>query len=314
MYTQKKQMREAAILYYEKKYTQNEIADIMGLSRQTVSKILNDAVKENIVEIKIHNPEITCKELEGELCDSLEIKRAIVCGVSTADEDLCRLMSVKKAAEEISSLIEKGNQKIAISWGRTVQTLISEFPDSKTSGNTVFPLFGATDQEQAFFLSNELARSFADKIGAKVKYAWFPYKPDNDDDCKLFKKTSYYKKLNDLWNDIDVAIVGIGNREITGTFAKIFGYNEKCISAVGDVSTHFFDKDGNAVELYENTLCASRDNLKNAKETIAVACGKDKTEAIIGAMRTGMIDTLITDEYTAKNILTSLDKAKGSKR
>lgn len=303
MYTQKKQMREAAILYYEKKYTQNEIADIMKLSRQTVSKILNDAVKENIVEIKIHNPEITCKELEGELCDRFGVKRAIVCGVSTADEDLCLLMNVKKAAEYIYSLIENGNQKIAISWGRTVQTLISEFPDSKTYGNTVFPLFGATDQEQACFLSNELARSFADKIGAKVKYAWFPYRLDNDDDCKLFKKTSYYKKINDLWNDIDVAIVGIGNREITGTFAKIFGYSEKCVSAVGDVSTHFFDKDGNIVELYENTLCASLENLKNAKETIAVACGKDKTEAIVGALRTGMIDTLITDEYTAKNVL-----------
>ena len=56
-------------------------------------------------------------------------------------------------------------------------------------------------------------------------------------------------------------------------------------------------------ELYENTLCATKENLKNAKETIAVACGKDKTAAIIGAMRTQMIDTLITDEYTAKNII-----------
>ena len=65
----------------------------------------------------------------------------------------------------------------------------------------------------------------------------------------------------------------------------------------------FFNKDGNVVELYENTLCAERDALKNAKQTIAVASGKDKTEAIIGALRTQMIDTLITDEYTAKNII-----------
>ncbi len=308
MNIEKKQMQEVAILYYEKKHTQSEIASIMKLSRQTVSKILNDAIKENIVEIRINNPEITCKELERGICKNFNIKNAIVCGVSSDEESLCNLMTVKNAAQYIYSLIKKGDKKIAISWGRTVQMLISEFPVSNTAGNIVFPLFGATDQEQAYYMSNELARSFADKIGAKAKYAWFPYRPDSVEDCNLFKKTSYYKRLNDLWNDIDVAIVGIGNKEITRTFSEIFGYNEKYVSAIGDVSTHFFDEDGNILEMYENTLCVGKENLKKAKQTIAVACGKDKTEAIIGALRTEMIDTLITDEYTARNILSILEK------
>ncbi|MBQ7096502.1 MAG: hypothetical protein IJN96_00345 [Clostridia bacterium] len=102
--------------------------------------------------------------------------------------------------------------------------------------------------------------------------------------------------------------VGIGNSEILQTFGRIFGYNKKCVSAIGDISTHFFTEDGKFVELYENTLCAGQDNLKNAGETIAVASGKDKTEAIIGALRTNVIDTLLTDEYTARNILLFLDK------
>ena len=304
----KKQMQEAAILYYEKKHTQNEIAGIMNLSRQTVSKLLNDAIKENIVEIKINNPEITLKELEKEITEKFNIKNAVVCGVSTSDESLCQLMTVKKATDYIASLIEKGNKKIAVSWGRTVQMLIREFQHISTSDNVVFPLFGATDQEQACFMSNELARGFADKIGAKVKYAWFPYKPDSIDDCRLFKKTSYYKKLENLWEDIDIAIVGIGNREVLEIFGKTFGYNEKYTSAIGDISTHFFDADGNILELYENTLCAKMDNLKNAKETVAIACGKDKAEAILGAIKTQLVDTLITDEYTAKFILSAENK------
>ncbi len=300
---QKKQMQEAAILYYEKNHTQNEIAKIMKLSRQTVSKLLNEALKENIVEIKIHNPEITCQDIEKEICKEFKIKNAVVCGVSSDDEELCKLMTVKKAVSYIQSLIETGDKKIAISWGRTVQLFISEFKKLHTTDNVVFPLFGATDQEESYFLSNELARSFADKIDAKVKYAWFPYRPDCVDDRKLFEKTSYYKKIFELWNNIDIAIVGIGNSTIIQAFGKVFGYSEKCLSAVGDISTHFFDNDGRIVELYEDTLCASMENLKNAKETIAIACGDDKTEAIIGALRTQSIDTLITDEYTANKIL-----------
>ena len=300
---QKKQMQEAAILYYEKNYTQQEIAKIMNLSRQTVSKLLNDAIKGNIVEIKIHNPEITCSDIEEELCREFKIRNAVICGVSTQDELLCRLMTVKKAANYIRTLIEKGEQKIGVSWGRTIQLFIDEFPEIDTSNNIVFPLFGATDQAQSYFLSNELARNFADKINAQIKYAWFPYKTDNLNDCDLFKKTSYYKRISELWNNIDIAIVGIGNSSILENFGKIFGYNEKCRYATGDISTHFFNDEGKFLELYKNTLCVTKENLKNAKHTIAIACGDSKINAITGALHTGTIDTLITDEYTARKVL-----------
>ena len=78
---QKKQMQEVALLYYEKNLTQSEIAKIMNLSRQTVSKLLGDAIKEKIVEIKIHDPEITCADLEKEICGKFGIKNArLPCG------------------------------------------------------------------------------------------------------------------------------------------------------------------------------------------------------------------------------------------
>ena len=303
---QKKQMQEAAILYYEKNQTQSEIAKIMKLSRQTVSKILGDAIKEKVVEIKIYNPDTSCAELEEALCERFSVKKAIVCGVSCDDESLCSLMTVRGAADYVKTLAAKGNLKIGVSWGRTVQSLISELSDSAGEGNTVFPLFGATEQGESYFLSNEIARSFADKIGARVKYAWFPYKPDTADDGALFKKTSYYNTLKDLWAYIDVALVGIGNTDIIDVFGKSFGYNERGHSAVGDISTHFFDSEGNFLKLYENTLCASVDNIRGAKETVAVASGKNKAKAIAGALRTGVVDTIITDEYTAKRILTDV--------
>ena len=69
------------------------------------------------------------------------------------------------------------------------------------------------------------------------------------------------------------------------------------------MATQFFNFKGEFLEIYENKLCATRENLINAKQTVAVACGEGKTEAIIGALKTGVIDTIITDEYTARNLL-----------
>ena len=306
MSAEKKLMVEAAILYYEKKYPQQEIAQVMKLSRQTVSKLLNDAIHENVVEIKIHDPGQDCRELEQGLCEHFGLRNAVVCSVSGKDEMIRQMMTVKKAAEYLLPLIQDGNQKIAISWGRTLQAFIEELPRIHAGRNTVFPLFGATDSEKSCFLSNELARSFADKIGAEVKYAWFPYRPDQAEDCELLKKTSYYKKIHALWNHVDIAIVGIGNTTVLRLFEDVFGYRERSVDAVGDVATHLFTAEGRLIEPYSHALCASAENLKQARQTVAIACssdGNNKIEAIIGALRTGLLDTLITDEHTARNVL-----------
>ena len=303
MQSEKILISEVATLYYKKNMTQQEIAEALHLSRQTVSKLLSDAVEEKIVEIIIHDPEKDCKELEERICATFGIRKCVVCSVSGRNESVHRLMTVKAAVDYILPIIKKGNQKIALSWGRTIQELIRNLPEISTTGNTVFPLFGATDNENAYFSSNELARKMADKLDATPKFAWFPYLADSDGDSALLKQLRYYKKMQDLWNTADLAILGIGNTEILDIFGKTFGYSDIHCQAIGDVATHFFDKNGNFINLYRNTLCASVDNIKNAKESVAIACGKDKAEAIVGALRTKMIDTLITDEYTARHVL-----------
>lgn len=300
---EKRLMAEAATLYYEKKLTQQEVAGLMGLSRQTVSKLLGDALAENIVQIKVHDPLAQCKELEDAICEKFGIDQCVVCSVSGQNETLRQMMTVKAAAEYVLPLMAQGGLKIAVSWGRTVQALIEQLPPCPTQGNTVFPLFGATDNENACFSSNELARSLADKLGAKVKYAWFPYLCQSNEDCRVLKTLSYYKDHEALWHSADLAIVGIGNRAILEVFGKSFGYSHEHGQILGDIANHFFDKDGKAVTLYRNTLSASAEDLRSCPRTVAVACGDRKAEAIAGALRTGLVNTLITDEHTARAIL-----------
>lgn len=303
MNTEKTLMSEVATLYYKKNLTQQEIAEALHLSRQTVSRLLSDAIEEQIVEIIIHDPRKDCKELEAQICAVFDIRDCVVCSVSGRNASVHRLMTVKAAVDYILPIIQKGNQKIALSWGRTIQELIQNLPRLSTSGNTVFPLFGATDNGNSCFSSNELARKMADKLGATPKCAWFPYMADSNEDSALLRQLSYYKRMQEMWNTADLAILGIGNTEILDIFGKTFGYSEIHNQAIGDIATHFFDANGRFVNLYSNTLCASVDNIRNAKQSVAIACGTEKAEAIAGALRTKMIDTLITDEYTAREIL-----------
>lgn len=303
MSNDKNLMFEAAVLYYEKKQTQQEIANALNLSRQTVSKLLNDAIKENIVEIKINNPKSTCLDIEKEICKKFGIHECKVCSVSNSNNSLRYLETVKLAVHHILPMLQKGDMKIALSWGRTVQEFINSLPDIKTTGNVVYPLFGATEDQNSYFSSNELSRRMADKINADFKCALFPYLLENNEDYEALKNMSFYKKMKELWKSADIAIVGIGNTDIYNVFGKTFGYNQNHQNIVGDIATHFFYENGKVKKLYENTLCAEASDIKNAKITVAIASGDDKAIAISGALKTQLIDVLITDEYTAKQIL-----------
>ncbi len=296
-------MAEAATLYYKEKHTQQEIAELMQLSRQTVSKLLTDAVRENVVEIIIHNPQKDCEELEEKLQAVFGIERCVVCGVSGRNASLRRLATVNAAVDYLLPILQKGEQRIAVSWGRTIQAVIEQLPEINTKKTVVFPLFGATDNESSCFSSNELARSMADKLGASVKCAWFPYLADTAEECRVLKELSYYKSMEQLWNTADIAMVGIGDTDILEVFEKTFGRSQQHTGVVGDIATHFFDENGKLLPLYDNTLCASADSIRNAKDTVAVACGNKKAKAITCALRTQLVNTLITDEYTAKAIL-----------
>lgn len=302
MHNQKELMAEVALLYYKKGLTQQQIANCLQLTRQTVSKLLTSAVNENVVEIIIHNPQTERKTLETKLHTLYGIQ-AVVCGVSKNNDELRKIATTEGAVQYLLRVFQKENLRIAISWGRSVQAVIRTFPNVQTKGHTLFPMFGATEHEQTYFLPNELAREFAVKLGAEAKFAWFPYQLENENDFALFQRTHYFQSMQREWNDLDIALMGIGNNQGFQLLNPNFTKTGQTKTACGDVATHFFTREGTAIACDEWTLRISQEQLKNVKEKIAVAYGDDKIEAIIGAIRAGFVDTLITDEYTAKQLL-----------
>jgi DNA-binding transcriptional regulator LsrR (DeoR family) len=209
------------------------------------------------------------------------------------------------AVNYVLPMIKDKNLKIGLSWGKTIETFIHNLT-SVNSSSTVFPLFGATDRVNSFFSSNELARKFANKINAEVHYAYFPYKPETLEDVELFKRTNYYKNMQALWENIDIAIVGIGNKDAISLLGKEFGIKNSDYP-ISDIATHTFDANGNLTGIDNNTLCATYENIKNAKKIVAIAYGQNKIKAIISALKSKTITHLITDENTASSIISTLN-------
>jgi DNA-binding transcriptional regulator LsrR (DeoR family) len=77
------------------------------------------------------------------------------------------------------------------------------------------------------------------------------------------------------------------------------------MGAVGDIRVDFYDRQGELLDVpvSRRVIGLSRDDLRTVKNSIAVAGGVRKAEAILGALRAGVLHVLVTDEATAREVL-----------
>ena len=108
-----------------------------------------------------------------------------------------------------------------------------------------------------------------------------------------------------------MSVVGIGCLNDRATIVKngILNQNDftflKMQGAVGDVLSHFLDKDGNLISVSQEQRLMSTPlkELQKLENVIGVAGGPMKVDAILAALRGKYLDVLITDEDTAQALL-----------
>jgi DNA-binding transcriptional regulator LsrR (DeoR family) len=303
---------QVAIMYYNENLTQQEISSKLKTTRQTVSKLINEARNRGIVQIKIHNPLNDIETLALRLEETFNINKAIVLPGNFTDESLTRSIIAQRATEYISRLIDQKTLNIGLSWGRTVYNFIQFFEGiEKCRELNIFPLVGASSEAAPYFMVNEMIRVFAEKLHAKPNFIYSPVNPGSSEEYGLFSRTLAYRTIASLWKKIDLAIVGIGSfhdkletsrQEYPGE--REIASNLISKNVIGDICTNYFDIDGNIIKPsdYHRLISISEEDLRKVKRIVALAGGLEKVDAIIGALKTGLITDIILDEKTAREI------------
>ena len=115
-----------------------------------------------------------------------------------------------------------------------------------------------------------------------------------------------------MFRKITLAIIGIGAMVPSRMLARsgnVFSSRElveiEKAGGIGDIGLRFFDANGGFVKtpLDDRVIGVTLEELAQIDRVVALAGGKSKTEAIRGALRTGVIDLLVTDKYTAKRLV-----------
>ena len=299
---------EISRLYYERNFTQAEIAKRMNISRPAVSKLLSEARIRGIVTIEIKSPLMSDEPLLRDLREVYGLQGGLVVPSGSADDKLITRLLISQTALYFEKLLS-GVKKIGIGWGDTMGRFVDELKKqtmTDLTGGLVCPIIGSAPNDIKWYQTNELARSLAEKTGFTPYYLHAPAFPVSLKNKKLFKDTIEYKEISKLWHDLDVVMLGVGAYPSVpdqATAAR-FGNLLREKKAVGMLATYYFDGDGNLINSKDDIVIRiSLDDLRRADKVIVIGGGAKKINAIRGTLKTGLVTHVITDDKTAQSLI-----------
>src|SRR5512143_144702 len=201
------QLVRASRLYYELGETQNQIAELLGVTRPQVSRLLKRARAEGIVEIRIVDTTAADSPAGETLRRRYDLAHVHLAPTIAGPEDLTRRMVGRLAAQVLRVAVRPGTT-VGIGDGASVQATADALEEAATPvAVTVVPLCGgfwSTGQER------EPYRRIAEALGAQVRGLMAPGLVDDAKTRTALVAHAGIRAIADLWNRLDVALFGIG--------------------------------------------------------------------------------------------------------
>ncbi|MBB3387046.1 MULTISPECIES: sugar-binding transcriptional regulator [unclassified Rhizobium] len=308
-----------AQMYHIEGRRQAEIAQHLRLSQATVSRMLKRAEAEDIVRTSVIPPVGTYSELESGLREKYGLPEAIVVEC-TEDRDGAIMARIGEAAAHLLELTLSPGEIIGVSsWSQTIFKMVENIhPQKSARAKYVVQTLGGMGDPSVQTHATQLTTRLARLTGAEPKLLPVQGVTSSREAKLLMQADPFVRETMDLFGSITLAIVGIGAvepSELLSRSGNIFSSRELAdlaeAGAVGDISLRFFDKDGKSVKtpLDDRVIGLPLEDLHGVDRVIALAGGAKKSAAIAGALRVGVIDTLVTDKFTAQRLIGQADQS-----
>lgn len=294
-------MVKAVWYYYIESYTQQNISHLLGISRSKVISLLERARQTGVIQFNVRQESNRRLELEQELISRFDLSDAfIVPGASTLavpNESIAQAaaMYILRRSEE--------NVFLNLGYGDTTSRILNHLATAAESPLNAVSLTGGVN----YYLPNTRSNVF----NARLYLIPSPLLLSSGEVRQALRKEPDVEEIFRMIPLSSMSVVGIGSMHDQATILKngILNQNDftflKMQGAVGDVLSHFLDKNGNpiSIELEDRLMSTPLEELRKLDNVIGVAGGARKAEAILAALRGGYLDILITDEETARLLL-----------
>jgi len=300
----------AAEMYYLEQKTMDTIAEALGVSRATVSRMISEARTSGLVEITVHRDRRAAATLERLIAERYHVDVTVVAPPEYAT-DTDRLRHAAAQAGTVLRASLAPDLSIAVAWGATVATMARSLSPGVVPGLQIIQMSGAgnTFSSGAEYAAGTLGR-FGAAFGARVHHFPVP---------AFFDKASAREAL---WNERSVQrILRLQERANLAVFsvsaldARIPGHLYRAgylqrddlrelldRGVVGELGTVFLRADGStdSIQLNARSTGLPIETLKRIRRRLCVAVGAAKAPIIQAALCAGAITDLVVDDEAAE--------------
>lgn len=299
----------AGWLYYVAGNTQDEIAKKLGVSRQSAQRLVSLAVSEGLVKVRIDHPIANCLDLADRLRKQFSLAHCEVVPTDPGSDSTVLGVSQAAAMELERWLRREEPVIIGLGTGRTLKATIEQLPPIDCPQHRVVSLTGniAPDGSAAFY---NVVFTMADTVKSRSFPMPLPVIASSPEEREMLHAQPMIRQTLDLAAQADVTFLGIGELDdkapmfVDGFITRDELKALRKAGAVGEIVGWAFDREGKLISGITNDRVASAPIPDRATSlVIAIAMGARKLPGIAAAIRGRLINGLITDENTARELL-----------
>lgn len=304
-------LAQVAAMYYSEEMTQDSIASELGLSRVKVYRLLKQARQEQVIQFTINWPVQRAPEIEDSLCTVFGLREALVLRPGSSDRSHALARVGQLGARFLEQTLRDG-MTMTVCLGRSTYEVIHAVRPGFQGHVNVVQAVGSMALATPELDSASLTRELAAKLGGAAHYLAAPMVVDSIAAAAMLRSQRDIQRPLEMARQADVALVGVGNLDPATSEFVTAGYLSadeltqiKLSGGIGDMSGQIFAIDGAAYTggFNERVIGLRLEDLRTIPTVMSIAIGAAKTQAILGALRTGVIDIFCTDLDTASAVL-----------
>ena len=299
----------AGWLSYVGGLTQDQIAAELGISRQRAQRLVSRAREEGLIHVRLHHRIGACLDLETALKDRFGLQRARVMPSLGQGADPVRAIAPAAAAELERFLNMETPLTIALGTGRALRGMVDAMEAMDAPRHRLVSLIGniAPDGSASFF---DVVMRLADKVQAPHYPMPVPVISPTPEENAAFHALGPIRKVVELAQTADVVFVGVGQMSddaplLKDGFVTRSELDEmQAAGATGEVAGWVFDSEGEYIDVGTNRRTGGvRVAPGLERPSVGIAAGASKVSAIRAALKSRIINGLVTDEPTAAALL-----------
>ncbi|MEM7443017.1 MAG: sugar-binding transcriptional regulator [Pseudomonadota bacterium] len=297
-------------LYHVEGLTQGAIAEHLGVTRLKVNRALADARRNGIVRISIHSRYAPCIDLAEELIDRFALKSASIAPAPSDDANVQPVIGTELGLYLHRLLGDRAIKRMAVGWGNTLNHAARAMTPISRPDMEIVSLMGSLPRGSDIN-SFEITTKIADLLAAERSYLTAPLYAGTEQSRDTFMVQDVFQDVFVKLRQSDLYAIGVGDLTLKSLLVRdglprdVTADDLKRVGAVGDILGYFIDAEGKPIDhsITKRVVGVSPYELRGRSNVILAAGGQHKVAVIGAALKTGIFDTLVTDERTARSIL-----------